>query len=56
MIKLIEQDGWYLIRTRGSHYQHEYFEKSDLATVPGKSNDDLAVGTLDSILKQAGLK
>jgi predicted RNA binding protein YcfA (HicA-like mRNA interferase family) len=56
IIKLIERDGWYLARTRGSHRQYKHPIKSGLVTVPGKPGDDLAVGTLDSILKQAGLK
>jgi len=56
IIKLIEQDGWYLARTRGSHRQYKHPNKPGLVTVPGKPGDDLALGTLDSILKQAGLK
>lgn len=56
IIKLIEQDGWYLARTRGSHRQYKHLNKLGLVTVPGKPGDDLAVGTLASILKQAGLK
>lgn len=56
IIKLIEQDGWYLARTRGSHRQYKHSSKKGLVTVAGKPGDDLAPGTLDSILKQAGLK
>ncbi len=56
IIKLIEADGWYLARTRGSHRQFKHPHKLGLVTVPGKPSDDLAIGTLDSILKQAGLK
>ncbi|MBW4614719.1 MAG: type II toxin-antitoxin system HicA family toxin [Desmonostoc vinosum HA7617-LM4] len=56
IIKLIDQDGWYLARTRGSHRQYKHPNKLGLVTVPGKPGDDLASGTLDSILKQAGLK
>jgi predicted RNA binding protein YcfA (HicA-like mRNA interferase family) len=56
VIKLIEQDGWYLARTRGSHRQYKHSSKRGLVTVSGKPADDLAPGTLDSILKQAGLK
>jgi predicted RNA binding protein YcfA (HicA-like mRNA interferase family) len=56
VIKLIEADGWYLARTRGSHRQFKHPHKLGLVTVPGKPSDDLAIGTLDSILKQAGLK
>ncbi len=56
IIKLIEADGWYLARTRGSHRQFKHPHKLGLVTVPNKLSDDLAIGTLDSILKQAGLK
>ncbi len=56
MILLIENDGWYLDRTRGSHRQFKHAIKTGLVTIPGKPGDDLAPGTLGSILKQAGLK
>ncbi|RMD58055.1 type II toxin-antitoxin system HicA family toxin [Candidatus Parcubacteria bacterium] len=55
-IRLIEKDGWFLIRTRGSHRQYKHPTKIGLVTIAGKMNDDLAPGTLNSILKQAGLK
>jgi predicted RNA binding protein YcfA (HicA-like mRNA interferase family) len=45
-----------LLRTRGSHRQFNHSTKRGVVTVPGKPNDDLAPGTLNSILKQAGLK
>jgi predicted RNA binding protein YcfA (HicA-like mRNA interferase family) len=56
VIKLIEKDGWFLVRTRGSHRQYKHPNKKGLVTIAGKPNDDLATGTLNSILKQAGLK
>ncbi len=56
IIKLIEADGWYLAITRGSYRQYKHTTKSGLVTVPGKLSDDLAPGTLNSILKQAKLK
>ncbi len=56
LVKLIEKDGWYWIRTKGSHHQYKHPTKSGLVTVPGKPSDDMAVGTLNNILKQAGLK
>ncbi len=56
VIKMIERDGWYLVRTRGSHLQFKHPEKPGLVTVPGKPGDELAPGTLNSILKQSGLK
>ncbi len=54
--KLIEQDGWHVVRTKGSHRQFKHPDKSGLVTIPGKPGDELAAGTLNSILKQAGLK
>ena len=56
VIQVIEDDGWYLARTKGSHRQYKHTKKTGLVTVPGKLSDDLAPGTLNSILKQAGLK
>ena len=56
IIRLIEQDGWQLDRTKGSHRQFKHPDKPGLVTVPGHMSDDLAPGTLGSILKQAGLK
>jgi len=55
-IQLIEVDGWHLVATRGSHRQYKHPGKPGRVTVAGKASDDLAPGTLDSILKQAGLK
>jgi predicted RNA binding protein YcfA (HicA-like mRNA interferase family) len=55
-IQLIEGDGWVLIASRGSHRQYKHPKKPGRVTVAGKPSDDLAPGTLNSILKQAGLK
>jgi predicted RNA binding protein YcfA (HicA-like mRNA interferase family) len=55
-IRLIEGDGWYLVTTRGSHRQYKHPRKPGRVTIAGKPSDDLAPGTLNSILKQAGLK
>jgi predicted RNA binding protein YcfA (HicA-like mRNA interferase family) len=51
---LIEAEGWYLVRTRGSHRQYRHPSRSGRVTIPGHERDDLAPGTLRSILKQAG--
>jgi len=56
IIKLIESDGWYLIATRGSHRQYKHRVKPGRVTIAGHDKDDLAAGTLNSILKQAALK
>jgi predicted RNA binding protein YcfA (HicA-like mRNA interferase family) len=55
-IRLIENDGWRLVRTRGSHRQYHHPIKKGLVTIPGKMNAELAPATLGSILRQAGLK
>ena len=55
-LKLLEDDGWYFVRTKGSHRQYKHPVKTGLVTLPGKPSDDLAPGTLNSIFKQAGIK
>ncbi len=56
VIKLLEADGWYLVATKGSHRQYKHPTKPGRVTIAGHSGDDLAPGTLNSILKQAQLK
>jgi len=56
VIRLIEEDGWYLIRTRGSHRHFKHFNKPGLVTVAGHFAVDVPRGTFNRILKQAGLK
>jgi predicted RNA binding protein YcfA (HicA-like mRNA interferase family) len=55
-IRLIEDDGWYLVATRGSHRQYKHPRKTGRVTIAGKPSEDLAPGTRSSIMKQAGLK
>jgi predicted RNA binding protein YcfA (HicA-like mRNA interferase family) len=55
-IRLLEREGWFLVATRGSHRQYKHPVRSGRVTVAGKPSDDLAPGTLNSILKQSGLK
>ena len=56
IIKMIEADGWYLVATKGSHRQYKHPSKPGRVTIAGHPGDDLAPGTLNSILKQAQLK
>jgi predicted RNA binding protein YcfA (HicA-like mRNA interferase family) len=56
VIKRFEDDGWYQVRMRGSHRQFKHSSKMGIVTVAGKSNVDIPPGTLNNILKQAGLK
>lgn len=56
IIRILHDDGWVLVATRGSHRQFKHPLKPGRVTVPGKPNDDLAQGTLKSVMKQADLK
>jgi predicted RNA binding protein YcfA (HicA-like mRNA interferase family) len=55
-MRLLEQDGWQLVRTRGSHRQFKHSQKAGTVTVAGKAGVDIPLGTLNAVLKQAGLK
>lgn len=55
MIKLIEADGWYLVDVVGDHHQYKHKIKSGKVTIPHPKKD-LTTKTINSILKQAGLK
>jgi predicted RNA binding protein YcfA (HicA-like mRNA interferase family) len=56
VVRMIEMDGWYMIQSRGSHKQYKHATKKGRVTIAGHPNADLGPGTLNSILKQAGLK
>jgi predicted RNA binding protein YcfA (HicA-like mRNA interferase family) len=56
IVKLIETEGWFLVETKGGHRQYKHPTIRGRVTIAGHPNDDLAPGTLNSILKQAKLK
>jgi predicted RNA binding protein YcfA (HicA-like mRNA interferase family) len=56
LLSLIEKDGWFIVRQRGSHRQFHHPDKTGTVTVAGKPSIDVPRGTLNSALKQAGLK
>jgi predicted RNA binding protein YcfA (HicA-like mRNA interferase family) len=55
MIRMIEDDGWYLVAVKGSHHQYKHPGKPGRVTIK-HPDSDLPKGTINSILKQAGLK
>lgn len=55
LIRLVEDDGWYLVRTKGSHHHFKHNEKKGIVTIPHPKKD-LPIKTANSILKQAGLR
>ena len=56
ILRMLADDGWILVATRGSHRQLKHPTKAGRVTVHGKPGDDIAPGTINSILKQSGLK
>lgn len=56
IIKLVEKDGWFVVRIKGSHRQFHHNIKKGTVTIAGKPSVDMNPKTLKSILKQAGLK
>lgn len=56
IIKILNKDGWYILRQTGSHIQLRHPSKPGTVTVPNHKSKDVAPGTLNNIWKQAGLK
>jgi predicted RNA binding protein YcfA (HicA-like mRNA interferase family) len=56
ILKLLKDDGWYLVTTEGSHRQLKHPTKQGRVTVAGHPSEDIHPKTLKSILTQAGLK
>lgn len=57
LIKIIEADGWYVVRQKGSHVQYKHLAKKGLVTIAVHNiSDEVAKGTVNSVFKQAGLK
>ena len=56
IIRIIEDDGWYLVRTKGSHRQFHHPEKKGTVTVAGGPNVDVPIGTLKRIDEQAQIE
>ncbi|MHB8276054.1 MAG: type II toxin-antitoxin system HicA family toxin [Candidatus Humimicrobiaceae bacterium] len=54
--EIIKKDGWYKVAQKGSHKQFKHLIKPGRVTIAGNPGDDIATGTLNSVLKQAGIK
>ncbi|MBF0464392.1 MAG: type II toxin-antitoxin system HicA family toxin [Nitrospirae bacterium] len=55
IIRIVKKDGWYVVKSKGGHRQFKHYYKKGRVTISGNLNDDIAPGTLNSILKQANL-
>lgn len=56
IIKMLQEDGWFLHRQKGSHRQFKHPTKAGTVTVNGKPSEVLSQMLLNSIFKQAGWK
>jgi predicted RNA binding protein YcfA (HicA-like mRNA interferase family) len=56
VLRLLTDDRWTFVVTRGSHRQLKHPTKTGRVTVAGKASDDLHPKTAASILRQAGLR
>ena len=56
IIAMVEADGWFMVRQKGSHRHYHHRTKKGTVTVAGKESDTLPPKTLNSILTQAGLR
>lgn len=54
VIKMLEADGWVLVRVKGSHHQFKHPTKPGVVTVPHPKKE-IQTGTLKNIFKVAGL-
>ncbi|MDR1553805.1 MAG: type II toxin-antitoxin system HicA family toxin [Prevotellaceae bacterium] len=56
VIKILEKDGWFFVRQKGSHRHYHHPVKRGTTTVDGKPSDDLDSDLLKSISRQSGIK
>lgn len=56
LLRLLKEDGWFVKVQKGSHQQLIHTTKPGKVTVSYKGKEEIPIGTLNSILKQAGLK
>ncbi len=56
LVRLLEKNGWKLVRQKGSHRHFKHPQNPNLLTIAGSENAELRPGTLNDILRKAGLK
>ena len=56
VIKMLEADGWFVKRQKGSHRQFKHPSKKGTVTVNGKPSDDIYGTLLKSVSKQSGIE
>jgi predicted RNA binding protein YcfA (HicA-like mRNA interferase family) len=56
VIRMVERDGWYFVRQRGSHRQYRHPTKPGTVTISGHPGDDVDPRNLASVLRQAQIE
>jgi predicted RNA binding protein YcfA (HicA-like mRNA interferase family) len=56
VLRLLRDDGWRLVAVEGSHRQFKHPAQSGRVTVAGHPSAEVPPGTLNGILKKAGLR
>ncbi len=56
ILKILDDNGWYLDRQRGSHREFKHPDKKGVVTVNGKPTTSICGFLLSSIERQSGLK
>lgn len=54
--KLLKNNGWVLVRSKGSHFQYQHKEHPNTIAVPNHGGKDIKKGTLNSILETGRAK
>jgi predicted RNA binding protein YcfA (HicA-like mRNA interferase family) len=56
ILRRLAEDGWHEVRCRGSHRVFKHPTKTGTVVIAGQANNEMAIGTLKSIAKQAELE
>jgi predicted RNA binding protein YcfA (HicA-like mRNA interferase family) len=54
--RMLEKEGWRLVRQHGSHRQFKHPFRPGVVTIAGRGSAELPIGTLKSIFRQAGMR
>jgi mRNA interferase HicA len=56
LLRILKRDGWFVVSQQGSHIKMRHETKAGTLIVPSHGSKEMATGTQNAILKQAGLK
>lgn len=56
LIKILTEDGWYVVRQKGSHMVMKHDTKEGMLIVPNHGSAEVGTGLEKKLLKQAGIR